>query len=287
MDRKDLHKLIDSNQEKNFFGDSKPVFKKSKSEAFSDIIEKIDSGKPLVTHSSVSTSTKIFYSLAAALLLFIATGYFLRHYSVSNYCGDNERKAVNLPNGSIVTLQPNSSFTYYPLWWNIKRKTVLSGEAYFDVTPGTTFEILSQLGTTEVLGTTFNIVANNNQYLVSCFTGSVKVTSITDQSVILNPDYTAEVVNGDIKVAKYDASRFNSTIYDNMFDFESIPLSRVLKEIEDFYNITITSSVDLRYNYTGFFSKQKSVEEALYILCKPYGLTFVVLSKNKYHIVKN
>ena len=95
------------------------------------------------------------------------------------------------------------------------------------------------------------------------------------------------VGSDDIKVSKYEAK---NEIHDEeykMFDFKSTPLIKVIKEIENYYDIKITSSAALNYNYTGFFSKQKSVNEVLYLICKPYGLTFIALSDTKFHILEN
>jgi len=234
----------------------------------------------------IPTKTKIFYGIASTLIILLTTGLMLRHYSTSKYCPEGKQLIINLPDGTKATLQSGSTITYYPLWWSISRKVVLSGEAYFDVVKGNKFNVLSPLGNTTVLGTSFKIIANENRYIVTCFSGSVKVTSLADMSVVLKPDYTAEILYGEIKVSKYNAQKDELSTDNNMFDFESVPLSQVIKEIEAHFNITITSDIVLRYIYTGFFSKQKSIEEVLYILCKPYGLTFVVLSDNKYHIIE-
>jgi ferric-dicitrate binding protein FerR (iron transport regulator) len=195
---------------------------------------------------------------------------------------------VKLPDGSAVTLKSNSSITYFPLWWNFSRKVNLTGEAFFDVEKGEDFIVASAYGRTVVLGTTFNVYAREYAYKVTCFTGMVKVISLSQNSVVLNPNYTAEVIyNGEIKVSKYDAKNEILKDKNNMFVFKSVPLINVIQEIEKYYNIKITSSISLNYDYTGFFSKQKTAEEALVLLCKPYSLTFIALSDTNYHIIKN
>lgn len=280
--------IVDDFHRRNFFTNSKPEFNKSKDEAWNEIIDKIDNGQKsdAVIHNITPFKTKIFYGIAATIILLFATGLMMRQYSNSEYCPEGQHFSVNLPDGTNVTLQSGSTITYYPLWWSFSRKVVLSGEAFFDVVPGNKFNVISPLGNTVVIGTSFNIVASENKYIVTCFTGKVKVTSFTEMSVILSPDYKAEVINGELKVSKYISNNNALSTDSDMFNFESVPLSQVIKEIENHFNIVITSSTELRYNYTGFFSKQKSVEEVLYILCKPYGLTFVVHSNKKYHIIQ-
>ncbi len=278
-----------SEHEMDYFSISKPPFNKSKEKAWEEIISKVDSIdiKQIKENKRVSLNTKVFYGLAATLLILLGTVLMLRSYSTSEYCSNNEQLVFNLPDNSTVTLQSNSAITYYPFWWRFSRKVVLSGEASFNVQNGNEFVVSSPLGRTIVLGTSFNIFSRDYKYHVTCFTGSVKVISFSQQSVILNPDQRAEIIDGKIKVSKYFGEEDNNVPETEMFDFTSAPLSDVIKQIEVYYNVKISSSDDLRYSYTGLFSKQKSIEESLYVVCKPYGLTFVVLSEKKYHIIKN
>ena len=276
--------------EEEFFSSAETKYEKSKADIWNDIISKIDN--PHETSSELRKTTplqlRVFYGIAACIILLLGTTLMLRFYSTSNYCPDGKQLTVNLPDGSTVSMQSNSTITYYPLWWKFSRRIVLTGEAFFDVKTGNEFRVSSPRGSTIVLGTSFNIFASNYEYKVTCFTGKVKVVSAHERSVILSPDYSAEITpSGEIKVSKYIPESGLLIDENNMFDYSSVPLSKVIVDIEDHYNITITSSTGLNYKYTGFFSKHKSVEDVLVLLCKPYGLTFVVLSDNKYHIIKN
>lgn len=291
MDYKNEHNTNNKNySEEEFFSLVQPKYSKSKDDIWNEIDSKIElqQGDNSDSRKGTSLSIRLFYGIAASLLLVLGTVIMLRYYSNSNYCPHGEQLTVSLPDGSSVTLQSNSSITYYPLWWDFSRKVNLSGEAFFDVEKGKDFIVASAFGKTIVLGTTFNVYARNNAYRVTCFTGMVKVISPSQQSVLLNPNYTAEVTyNGEIKVSKYSAKSEILEDKNNMFDFKSVPLTFVIQEIEKYYNIKITSSTSLNYYYTGFFSKQKTAEEALFLLCKPYNLTFIALSDTKYHIIKN
>ncbi len=291
MDHKKEHNKNNKNlSEQELFTRVQPNYSKSKEDIWNDISTKIDlnQGDKLDSGSSGSLYNRIFLSIAASLILLLGTVLMLRYYSHSSYCPEGKQLTVKLPDGSEVNLQSQTSITYYPLWWNFSRKVNLTGEAFFSVEKGKEFLVASALGKTVVLGTTFNVYARKHEYKVTCFTGMVKVISQSQRSVTLNPNYTAEVVyNGDIKVSKYEAKDEILEMETDMFDFTSTPLVNVIKEIENFYNIKITSSAALNYNYTGYFSKQKSVNDVLNILCKPYGLTFIALSDNNYHIIKN
>jgi|ETNmetMinimDraft_30_1059905.scaffolds.fasta_scaffold13158_2 ferric-dicitrate binding protein FerR (iron transport regulator) len=291
MDHKKDHNTNNENfSEKEFFSVVQPKYSKTKEDIWSEINSEIElnQNESLKLRTGTSLSTRLFYGIAASIVLLLGTVLLLRFYSNSNYCPDGEQLTVKLPDGSAVTLKSNSSITYFPLWWNFSRKVNLTGEAFFDVEKGEDFIVASAYGRTVVLGTTFNVYAREYAYKVTCFTGMVKVISLSQNSVVLNPNYTAEVIyNGEIKVSKYDAKNEILKDKNNMFVFKSVPLINVIQEIEKYYNIKITSSISLNYDYTGFFSKQKTAEEALVLLCKPYSLTFIALSDTNYHIIKN
>lgn len=291
MDYDKEHNTNNKNySEEELFSKVQPKYSKSKEDVWNDIYSKIELQDDDNTDSrkGASINIRIFYTIAASILLLLGTVLLLRYYSNSNYCPEGEQLTVKLPDGSSATLKSNSSITYYPLWWNFSRKVNLTGEAFFDVVKGEEFIVASAYGRTVVLGTTFNVFARENTYKVTCFTGLVKVISPSQRSVLVNPNYTAEVIyNGEIKVSKYNPKNEILDEKNRMFDFKSTPLVDVIKEIENYYNIKITSSTSLNYDYTGFFSKRKTARESLYIVCKPYGLTFVVLSDDNYHIIKN
>ena len=75
-----------------------------------------------------------------------------------------QHKIIELPDGSKMTLNAQSNATYKPYLWMINRQVKLNGEAFFEVQKGENFEVLSGLGSTEVLGTSFNIYSRENSY---------------------------------------------------------------------------------------------------------------------------
>jgi len=286
MDNKNQH--IDKELNKNnLFTVDKPDYSRSKEEVWNEVFDKLeDREEDKVIHKN-KVRLGMFYGIAAAVILLLGTTLMMRFYSESIYCQDGDQITHILPDGSQVILQPNTTFTYYPLWWSFSRRMILSGEAYFDVVEGDEFIVSSPLGSTRVLGTSFTVNSRNYQYIVTCHTGRVQVIAFTKRSVVLDPNYTAEVVDGDVKVTKYTGTNTPDPIETSMFDYHSVPLEMVIDDIEDHFNITVSASDPLAYNYSGRFSKNKSVEEVLYILCKPYGLKYVKLSDNKYHILKD
>ncbi|GGZ16735.1 hypothetical protein GCM10007049_06390 [Echinicola pacifica] len=73
---------------------------------------------------------------------------------------------LELPDGSSVTLNGNSSISYSPMVWKLfdSRKLKLTGEVFFDVAKkekegqSVKFQVLTRNLTIEVLGTRFNVI---------------------------------------------------------------------------------------------------------------------------------
>ncbi len=264
---------------------------KSKNEIWNELVNKIDSSdRKINTTSNKSTrafTLNLIYGIAATILLLTGLFSVLRYYNTTINSPSNQVIITTLPDGSTVTLASNSSISYYPLWWQFSRRVSLKGEAFFNVEKGKQFNITSSLGKTIVLGTSFNIFSRGDEYKVTCITGKVKVVSITKQQVILTPNYHAELTkNGEILVSKTKNINTITSWRDNMFSFRSVPLQVVINEIEYYYNIKITLNSNSNYSYTGFFSKQKSAEEVLKLLCKPFGITFIKKAEGNYEIIQ-
>jgi ferric-dicitrate binding protein FerR (iron transport regulator) len=187
-----------------------------------------------------------------------------------------------------VKLNADSKITYHPYWWNFSREIRFEGEGFFEVKKGKKFRVISNSGTTEVLGTSFNIYSREKEYKVTCITGQVKVTSFAMSEVVLSPDYSAQVsTTGEIIMTKEaDASDTHAWI-GNMFRFTSKPLGHVIQEIARQYNVRITLKSPVDLTYTGFFSKNRPLEETLTLVCTPFGLNFAKISEKEYVISQN
>jgi ferric-dicitrate binding protein FerR (iron transport regulator) len=231
--------------------------------------------------------SRVFMAAAASLVILLSSALMMRFYSHTISTNAGQYETITLPDESIVELNAGSTLKYYPFWWRFSRSLELSGEGFFEIAKGKTLEVISENGTTEVLGTSFNIYNRNDDYRVTCFTGKVKVTSNTKQEVILTPDYHAEIdASGNILVNKMDKQVDNPDWQNDMFNFSSVPLTDVFEELERQYNVEIALQQPTDKVYTGYFPKSSNIEIPLSIICKPFGLTFVKQSERKYLIVQ-
>ncbi len=271
----------------DFFRHLQPPFEKSREEVWDQLSSRIEEKKPAGKLIQLSVY-KLVAGIAASILILLGVFSLMRFYTSTVECPQGQHLAYALPDGSTIQMNASSTLKYHPLWWRFSRTLDFEGEAYFEVMKGKKFEVRSESGTTTVLGTSFNIFSRENVYKVTCFTGKVKVTSPTDKEVVLNPDYKAEIdQQGNIMVAKEQKPSADIAWINNMFNFNGRPLMQVLEEIGRQYNVTIEFPSGINYYYTGYFSKDKNVEEVLTLVCKPFGLTFVRLSDKSFKIIQN
>ncbi len=263
----------------NFFAKGKIVWEKSEAEVWAKLENKITKkpvGKTVLIHSTV-----VKWSVAALFLLLIGLGSLVLFYSRNIESQPGQNIVADLPDGSIVELNAGSVLQYNPLKWRFERTLKFEGEAYFMVEKGKKFNVESENGITQVVGTSFNIYARDNDYRVTCFSGLVKVVSITNESMILSPNEHVEIEDGVfVKNPDYNTNKAIDWKM-GMFDFSGRPLKEVFDEIERQFAVKIQIQPEL-YNrgFSSNFSKPKNVEEALDYVCKSMQLKYIKQSEN-------
>lgn len=189
-----------------------------------------------------------------------------------------EKTTISLPDLSEVILNADSKITYDKDSWYEERQIDLKGEAYFKVAKGKTFDVITESGVVQVVGTEFNVKARNNYFEVICYEGVVKVTSdsITRQ---LSAGDTYRILN---KVFSEDKT--NDTVpqwTNNKSRFKAIPLAEIIEELERQYNIKVVfSNTDTARLFTGGFV-HGNLENALLAITQPMNLTFEISSSNQ------
>jgi ferric-dicitrate binding protein FerR (iron transport regulator) len=269
-----------------FFQNLELPFERSREEVWADLDKKL-AEKPAPKISAFSIN-KLTIGIAAAVLLLAGVLSLLRFYTTTVYCPPGEHLSYILPDKSTVEMNAESRMEYHPLWWRFNRKINFEGEGFFEVEKGKEFAVVSEIGRIVVLGTSFNIYSRDSEYKVSCFTGKVKVISFRKAEAVLSPEYEASVdLDGNIIMYREVSAGVSHAWVNNMFNFTSRPLAMVFNEIGRQYDVKITFSQGLDYSYTGYFTKNRPVEETLTLVCKPFGLTFVRISEKEYEISQN
>jgi ferric-dicitrate binding protein FerR (iron transport regulator) len=126
--------------------------------------------------------------VAASLVLLVVALYWIgvgdQGSSIKTIStGSTEKKDIQLPDGSMVSLNHNTTIHYNEHFK--PREVTLAGEAYFNVTPdkNNPFRINSAGTVSEVVGTSFNLLSNDGNKVVelTVVTGSVAFSTFKDQ----------------------------------------------------------------------------------------------------------
>jgi transmembrane sensor len=141
---------------------------------------------PINPTAEVKFMSTGWVKIAAAFIVFVVasfTAYQLAEVNIES--GDSGLTTVELPDLSVIKMKENSKVEYNRIVWLFNRSLTFSGEGYFEVEKGEQFTVLSKLGSTKVLGTSFTIYSREDTYEVACFTGKVSVASINSGEEIL------------------------------------------------------------------------------------------------------
>ncbi len=193
--------------------------------------------------------------IAAAVILILVSlfvvQYFLNDSWVVHQSVAGQVKEVTLPDGSLVTLNGNSSIRYLKNWSKDPTRTVqLEGEAYFKVRnfgDGTTkFEVVTSDLTVEVLGTSFNVMSWEEETGVFLEEGeiNVKLDNSDEREVRLEP---GELLRYSAKEKKLEpprrvANELEVSWKQGMLEFVETPLEDILQRLASPNNLSYTIS---------------------------------------------
>lgn len=211
--------------------------------------------------SNINLWTKL--AAAATILLICSIFLFPRKTTIENYQWATIEET--LPDGSSFILYTDSKIKYQKSSWSKSRSIELDGKAFFKVTKGTKFEVNSQKGKVEVLGTEF-LIDNNNGYHVYCSEGKVKVSSkLSNENAIISADESFSILQNASILRK------NETTKTKNLDLESI-----IKEIEDVFNVTFEiKDIDLSQRLTSGF-QHDNLENAIKTISLPLNLNYKI-----------
>ncbi len=194
-------------------------------------------------YGRLAASVTILCSVMAGFLLFKGTNNKEIHTAYG------EIKSVELPDGSNIFLNSNSTLSYSTANWKEgnDREVTLKGEAFFEIKEQGSlkrdrFTVHTDGIDVEVLGTKFNINSFRTVTKVVLQSGSVKLSSNrpNTQPLIMKP---GEMVNFDKKEFQFQLIKVNPKIYsswkDMKFVFENTSVKEIAVIIEDKYGIKV------------------------------------------------
>jgi ferric-dicitrate binding protein FerR (iron transport regulator) len=253
-----------------------PEFNETVRENWNRLEYKINKQKPTIVKMPVTRRIWVqVAAVAAILVLGLLLGSVVTYLLSGNQFNQEqlvfetprgEKSMVTLPDGSEVWLNANSRLVYNSFSAN-HRQVELKGEAFFKVTSNerAPFVVKTNECSVEVLGTTFNIMAYDEfgRKEITLISGKVNV-QLEGSGQVLKPGQALILKDHKFKVVEVNASQSSGWV-DNKFNFQNIPLSELMKRLENWYDVDITldNRTGREVNFTGTFKNEETIWQVL------------------------
>jgi ferric-dicitrate binding protein FerR (iron transport regulator) len=234
------------------------------------IWDKIDNATTEKERIRPFRSIFLYAASAAAVLIFLVIGLLPQ---VETFTTENgEITNVTLPDDSEVTLNAGSRIVYSGNRFNTSRKVQLTGEAFFNVSKGNTFSVVTNEGTITVLGTTFSVRSRDEKLSVFCYTGKVKVSDHFKSVYLTKGKKTAKLPGEILQDAQPTDINEGLKWPNGSFYFQNASLKEVLAELSRQYDVVIRlpESEEKRVITTSF--DNKNITSALFNILWPLNL---------------
>lgn len=237
-------------------------------------------GKAVIRKETVSI--RAWLRVAAVFMVLLAGGwlYYNAHKASSFIAVRSDDHVVNdtLPEGTVVTLNKQSSIRYAASFAGDVRKVELEGEAFFNVAPDKNkpFLVYAKGILVRVIGTSFNVKSVKNATEVIVETGRVEVTS-NEHSISLGSHEKALVSSANAQPVKEDNRDDLYNYYrTNEFVCNGLPLGRLVEKLNEVYKAQIAIGDNRLQNLplTTTF-RDESLDEILDVICKTLKITLV------------
>lgn len=230
-----------------------------------------DKVKSLLKPKSNKNWMRPLMRIAAVLVIGLSLFYYNSTLDTEIETTIAQETTISLPDASTVALNAQSTLTYNKKTWSNKREVNLEGEAYFKVSKGSKFDVLTSDGKVSVLGTQFNVIQHKNYFEVTCYEGMVAVTH-NGNSIKLKPRHRFALIDGMIKNETENEEK--PSWLANESTFKSRPLRYILDELQRQYNVALdTGNTDLNQLFTGSFT-HNDLDLALQSITIPLGITY-------------
>ena len=233
----------------------------------------------------ISFNRNLAFKIAASIALLVGISYFFFNFNTETLKTDfAENKSFMLPDESVVTLNAVSEITYKKTSFNKNRQLELDGEAYFNVKKGSAFNVKTEQGNIEVLGTKFNVKSRENSFNVFCYEGSVAV-SYNSTKVILTKGEGVQLTKNNTLIKLQNPEVSGPLWLNNESYFTSAPYSEVLAEFERQFKVKIISkTINTDVLFTGGF-RNNDLDSAISSITLPLNINYrikdneIILSK--------
>ena len=265
---------------------------------FSDVIKRSSNqpGDPIPRKLSFHKRYHLLINTAAVALLLIGSWFVFQPRPISEIVTQTnygERTEINLPDGSLVTLNGNTKITYPSKWAKGATRIVkLQGEAFFEVQkkPSTNvgFRVITEDLTVVVLGTSFNVNTRHETTRVYLDEGKVKL-KLQDNSakeVFMNPGELASysLKKNLLQQPHRSTKELQISWQQGIISFKDATLSTILEKLTETNNFEYEIvGVELELRKFTISLPNDNMELAMSLLNKTSNTTSI-RRNNKYYI---
>ena len=243
-----------------------------------------------------------YWKVAASLLLILGLSFLIKKSSnnevflneeiteVTKQNPKGRKSTFQLPDGSLVTLNAESTLRYPSEFDSASRIVTLDGEAFFEVQedPARPFTVIAKETFTTALGTAFNIRARqeNTNTQIALLEGKVMVDkdlkTTSGEGLILTP---GEKANYDIETHLFKKTSFDPIFElgwkDGILVFHHASLADFIQEIERWYDVKVSVEGNPAPNWSidGKFDNE-SLREILEGLSYTYKIEYTLDNEN-------
>jgi len=193
-------------------------------------------------------------------------------------------------NDSLITINiamaENSTVIYdSEIYGKGQRDVEMKGKAFFQVQKNehAPFSVKTTATIVNVLGTSFQLKENNGETELYVASGKVSFASIEgDEAVILTEGMSA--IYNNISKAANVLEMNNSNVLSwrtKTLHFDNTPIDRVIKDIEEYYNISIVNNIMVEDKALTASFNNLPLEEVLQVVNQTLDMHLTVESKDK------
>ncbi|MCU0455123.1 MAG: FecR domain-containing protein [Bacteroidales bacterium] len=234
--------------------------------------------RPYARFIRIAAAVLILAGLGSAAIYTFNRDAFSRTITASTD-GDHKNVTVSLSDGSIITLNRNSTLTYRTSFGKRNRNVTLEGEAFFEIAPDAANPFIIDAGkaSVRVVGTSFNVITGNSDAAVEVFvtSGTVMLSDNSGGRSIMvepgyigtmDPEHSGKTLNTNPNYMAWNTGRLE---YDNQL------LETVFSDLKRVYNMDIVAEDPsiLSSPWTSAIVSQSS-DTIISIICASFNLGY-------------
>lgn len=233
-----------------------------------------------------------YYKIAASIFLVLSLGlthYFLNRPSKvltwDSKSTLNEISSLTLSDGSLVTMNRNSTMTWEKNFDASLRKVELKGEAFFDVAHNEDKPFIVETDGVhlKVLGTAFNVMVTDTVTIAEVIRGKVMMFT-SDQNIIIEAGRKGEYDKESKHLRLVDLKNKNDIAYaTHDLVFESESLREICNQLSKAFGVQFTfANEELLHCLLTSEYKDKSLSFIMNLMSESLGFSYEIKGTNVY-----